>query len=444
MNPEVIYFPKEAAMKAAEQFETPFFLYEEARLRENCRKFKGAFQKYFPDFWPLYAVKANANPEVLKIIISEGFDFDCSSKAEVWLTEKLGKTGMFTGNYTPAAELKFAKDAGYLLNLDDISMVPFLKEIGVPEFLSFRINPGVGNATIESNVFAGPNAKYGVPFEKAAEAYKMAASMGVKRFGIHMMTGSNVPIQEKTYFANIVRKLLDIVADIKQKTGIEIELLNMGGGFGVPYRPEEESLDMEEVARSVREAFDEKCAAHMLKEPRLTAEPGRWIAADAGWLVAHVTVIKDSYKKFVGIDAASNDMPRPSIYGAYHHVSVVKKKNGLFEPNNKAKSLPGQTFVEGNLTEEGVGVIPGDKTETVSIVGTICENNDQLAKDRELPVCEVGDIVVIHNSGGHAYAMGHNYNGKLRHAEYLLRLDGSFQKIRRAETIEDLYATVEI
>lgn len=414
MNKQVIYYPKDAVVRAADQFETPFFLYEEARLRENCRNFKGAFQKHFPDFWPLYAVKANSNPEILKIVMSEGFDFDASSMSEAFLTQKLGKAGMYTGNYTPAAEMKFAKKAGYLLNLDDISMIPFLKEIGIPEMISLRINPGMGNATIESNVFAGPNAKYGIPFEKAAQAYQMLADLGVKRFGIHMMTGSNVPIQEKNYFANIVRKLLEIVADIKQKTGIEIELLNMGGGFGVPYRPEEESLDMEEVARSVRDSFDEQCLEYGLKEPRLVAEPGRWIVADAGFLVARVTVIKDSYKKFVGIDASSNDMPRPSIYGAYHHVSVVP------------------------------GAPKSAKTETVSIVGTICENNDQLAKDRELPVCEVGNIVVIHNCGGHAYAMGHNYNGKLRHAEYLLGQDGSLWMIRRAETLEDLYSTTNL
>ncbi|MEK7673123.1 MAG: diaminopimelate decarboxylase [Patescibacteria group bacterium] len=412
MNSEVVYLPKEAITEAVRQFETPFFLYEEKKLRENCRNFRDSFRKYFPSFQPLYAVKANANPAVLKIVMDEEFDFDASSSSETWLTQKLGKAGMFTGNYTTAAELKLAKDAGYMLNLDDITMIPFLKEIGVPEFMSLRINPGVGNATIESNVFAGPNAKYGVPFERAAEAYKALADLGVKRFGIHMMTGSNVPIKEKTYFANIVRKLLEVVADIKQKTGIEIELLNMGGGFGVPYRPEEDSLNMDEIAHSVREAFDEQCVKYGLKEPQLMAEPGRFITADAGFLVGKVTVIKDSYKKFVGIDASSNDMPRPSIYDAYHHASVIK-----------------------------LGVDDGKK-EVVSIVGTICENNDQLAKDRELPVCEIGDIVVIHNSGGHAYAMGHNYNGKVRHAEYLLGLDGQFKKIRRAETIEDLYSTI--
>lgn len=411
MNPEVTYYPKDAVLKAVEQFETPFFLYSEKRIRENCRRFAGAFKKHFPNFWPLFAVKTNANPDILKVIIEEGWEFDSSSETEVWLAEKLNVKGMFTGNFNPASELKYAKDAGFIVNLDDISQLDFLPEIGIPETLSFRINPGVGKATMENNVFAGPNAKYGVPFEKAAEAYEKAQKLGVKKFGIHMMTGSNVPIEEEDYFANIVKKLLDVVGDIKNKTGIEIEFLNMGGGFGVPYRPEEKSLDMEKIAASVRGAFDEKCAEHNLKEPRLIAEPGRWIVADAGWLIGKVIVIKDSYKKFVGIDASSNDMPRPSIYGAYHHVSVLK------------------------VGEE----IPGDETERVSVVGRICENSDQLAKDRLLPKCELGDLVVIHNSGGHAFVMGHNYNGRLRHAEYLLRMDDRVECIRKAETKEDLY-----
>lgn len=410
MNPNVIYYPKEGIAKAVQKFETPFFLYEEKRLRENCRNLKGTFTKFFPYFQALYAVKANSNPEVLKIIISEGFEFDASSDTEVILGQKLKVGGMFTGNYNPASELKVAKDAGFILNLDDITMLDSLNEIGVPETLSFRINPGMGKSSI-GLVFAGPNAKYGVPFEKAAEAYKKAQEMGVKHFGIHMMTGSNVPMEDKDYFANIVRKLFDIVADIKNKTGIEIEFMNIGGGFGVPYKPEEKSLDMEVVAKSIREVFDEKCKEHGLKEPRLMAEPGRFIAADAGWLVSKVIVIKDSYKKFVGIDASSNDMPRPSIYGAYHHATVMN--------DNKEK-------------------------EVVSIVGRICENNDQLAQDRLLPKCEIGDVVLIHNCGGHAYAMGHNYNGRCRHAEYLLQENGELRMIRRAETFEDLYRTTDL
>jgi diaminopimelate decarboxylase len=405
-NPNVIYYPKKAIIEAANKFGTPCFLYSEKRIIENCQNFSNAFTKYFPDFKALYAVKANNNPDIIEIIKNEGFEIDASSESEVWLAEKLGLKGMFTGNYNDAHELKKAKKAGFILNFDDIRMLDFLTEIGIPETLSFRINPGVGKSTMAGNVFAGPNAKYGVPFEKAPEAYKKAQELGVKRFGIHMMTGSNVPLDDQEYFANIIRKLLDIVAQIKNNYNIEIDYLNMGGGFGVPYHPEEPSLDIEALAASVRKAFDEKCTEHKIKEPQLFAEPGRYITADAGWLIGKVNLIKDSYKKFIGLDAGSTDMPRPSIYDVYHHVSII--------------------------TDE-------TEKENVSIVGRICENTDQFAKDRELPKAKVGDLVVIHNSGGHAFTMSHNYNGRPRSAELLLKTDGSITQIRSAETINDLF-----
>lgn len=455
INQQVVYFPKEAVLRAVEKFETPFFLYDEARLRENCRNFKKAFTKYFPDrrtvgkrcggfanlqtgFIPLYAVKANNNPELLKIIKEEGFGFDCSSESEAWITQKIGGWGMYTGNYTPVETLKYAKECGLILNLDDISMVPFLREIecGVSaptnaDCLSFRINPGIGGGERISVVTAGPDAKFGVPFEKAAEAYKAARELGVKKFGIHMMTGSNVP--DENYFAKTVERLFEIVADIKEKTGIEIDFMNIGGGFGVPYKPEDKSLDIELVAKLIRGVFDRQCKKFGLKEPVLMAEPGRYIVADTGWLVGRVQVIKDGYKKFIGIDASSNDMPRPSIYGAYHYVTVVKKDERTRAQGSGAGTSETGKSVTGDAFHGAL--------EKVSVVGTICENNDQFAKDRELPICEIGDIIVIHNCGGHAFAMGHNYNGKLRHAEYLLRKNGELRMIRRAETIEDLYKT---
>lgn len=407
MNESVTTFPKEAITLAAADVPTPFFLYDEARLRANCRAFRGAFQKYFPDFRPLYAVKANPNPDVLRIVQSEGFGFDASSRAEAWIVGKIGGTGMYTGNYTPADELAFAASRGFLLNLDDASMVPFLAEVGVPETLSFRVNPGMGSGDRESNVLAGPDAKFGVPSERAAAAYAAARDAGAKTFGIHMMTGSNN--LDVGFFSQSVEKLFEIIAEIRAETGIEISFVNIGGGFGVPYRPDEPSLDLDAVAAGIRATFDASCAKFGLREPALYAEPGRFIAADMGFLVGTVRVIKEGHKKFVGIDAAANDMPRPSIYGAYHHVSVIPMDG---EPRGE---------------------------ETVSVVGGICENNDQFAKDRLLPECRVGDLAVIHNSGGHAYAMGHNYNGRTRHAEYLLKTDGSIERVRDAEKIEDLF-----
>lgn len=405
MNKDVIYYPEEGIEKAVERFETPFFLYEELRIRENCSRFSEAFKAHFPNFRPLYAVKANSNPDVLKVVIGQGYELDASSRAEAWLGNKLGVGGMYTANYTTAETLKYAIDHGFILNLDDLSNIPMLAEIGVPEFVSLRINPGRGDAVEESCVLAGPDAKYGIPFEKAAKAYAAAAKLGVKRFGIHMMTGSNVPIEEQDYFAEIVGKLLEVMAEVKKETGIEIELMNIGGGFGVPYEPDKPGLDIAKVAAGIRLVMDKKCLELGLKEPQLMAEPGRYITADAGWLVSKVTVIKESYKKFIGVDAASNDMPRPSIYGAYHYITVLSD----------------------------------GPAEKVSVVGDICENNDQFAKDRILPKCAVGDTVLIHNCGAHAYSMGHNYNGKLRHAEYMLRPHGPIDKIRDAETVEDLF-----
>lgn len=412
MNPEVTYYPKKGVEKAVEKFPTPFFLYEESKLRENCQRFREAFRKFFPDFEPLFAVKANPNPEILKIIHDEGFGGDCASESEAWICEKLGMKGMYTGNYTTEKEFEFVLEKDLILNLDDVSMLPTVAKLGMPETLSFRVNPGVGKATLESNVFAGPDAKYGVPFEKAPEAYRRAKELGVKHFGIHMMTGSNVPMEERDYFEKIVEKLFEIIAAVRDEVGIEIEFINIGGGFGVPYKPEEESLDIEEVAKSVRGAFDRSCAKYGLREPKLMAEPGRWISANMGWLVTKVSVIKDSYKKFVGVDVSSNDMPRPAIYGAYHHISVVDAEER--------------------------------EMENVNVVGRLCENSDQFAKDRSLPACEVGDTIVIHNCGGHARSMGHNYNGRPRNAEYLLEMDGNLRQIRKAETIEDLFNGTDI
>lgn len=315
---------------------------------------------------------------------------------------------MFTGNYNPKEELQQAKDSGFILNLDDISMIPFLQDIGVPKILSFRINPGIGGAELDTNVLAGPDAKFGIPFEQAYKAYKGARKLGVKKFGIHMMTGSNV--LDVSYFIAVVEKLFEIIADIKEKSKVQIDFMNIGGGFGVPYNANEKNIDIEEVAKVVRRTFDIQCKKYDLQEPMLMIEPGRFITADAGWLIGKVLVIKQGYKKFVGIDAASNDMPRPWIYGAYHHISVIN-----------------------NASEQ----------EKVSVVGRLCENNDQFAKDRILPKCNIGDIVVVHNSGGHAYSMGGNYNGRVRHAEYLLTLNGSIKKIRRAETYQDLFDTIQ-
>lgn len=411
-NPNVVYLPTRAIQLAARRFPTPFFIYEETRIRANCARFRDTFRRYFPGFSPLFAVKSNTNPEILRLIFSEGFGADASSEAEAWITRRLGSTGMYTGNYTTPDEFRFVlKTGGFKLNLDDISMLPTLGKIGVPEFLSFRINPGISQGGMKSLFLAGPDAKYGVPVRDTVAAFRQAREMGVRRFGIHAMTGSNV--LDERYFEAVASKLLEIAGAVKKATGIDFEYLNVGGGFGVPYRPEQPSLDLEKVARGIRRAFDRQCRRYNLREPVLMAEPGRWIMADTGWLVGRVHVLKHSSKTFVGIDAGMNDLPRPAIYDAYHHISVV------------GKSLRG-------------------RLEKVNVVGRLCENNDQFARDRLLPVIAIGDLIAIHNAGAHAYAMGHNYNNRLRSAEIMIAPSGALKQIRRAETIRDLFRTTNI
>ena len=412
INPNVVYLPTRAIQRAARRFPTPFFIYEESRIRANCREFRDTFRRYFPTFVPLNAVKANTNPEILRIIFSEGFGADASSEAEAWITKRLGAAGMYTGNYTTEDEFRFVMRQGvFKLNLDDISMLPTIRKLGVPEFLSFRINPGISQGGMKSLYFAGPDAKFGVHVRDAVAAYRQAKTMGVRRFGIHVMTGSNV-LGER-YFEEVASKLLEIAGMVKAAIGIDFECLNVGGGFGVPYRPEEKRLNLDKVARGIRRAFDLQCKRYNLREPVLMAEPGRWLMADAGWLVGRVHVIKHSYKTFVGIDAGMNDLPRPAIYDAYHHITVVGKPT-------RGRKAP------------------------VNVVGRLCENNDQFAKDRRLPVVAVGDLIAIHNAGAHAYAMGHNYNNRLRSAEVLITRSGTLKKIRRAETIRDLFRTTDL
>ncbi len=411
ITPDVVYLPASAIKTAARRFPTPFFLYEERRIRNNCRRFRDTFRRYFPSFAPLFAVKANTNPALLRIIFEEGFGADASSEAEAWIAKKLGAHGMYTGNYTTAEEFRFVMRNGkLLLNLDDASMLPMIRKLGPPQFLSFRVNPGISRGAMKSLILAGPDAKYGVPAQAIVDAYRQALRLGVKRFGMHAMTGSNV--LDERYFAQVAHRLLEIAGHIKAELGIDFECLNIGGGFGVPYRPEQKKLDLAKVAGEIRKVFDRQCKCYGLREPRLMAEPGRWIMADTAWLIGRIHVIKHSAKTFAGIDAGMNDLPRPAIYGAYHHVTVVGKTSKSRQP--------------------------------VNIVGRLCENNDQFAKDRLLPPVVVGDLIAIHNAGAHAYAMGHNYNNRPRSAEYLLTLAGKFKPIRRAETIADLFRTTSL
>ncbi len=414
-NPEVLRYPEEAIKKSVEEFGTPFFLFEEGRIRERCREMQETFRKYFSDFRPIYAAKANFNPYILKIIQEEGFGLDCSSSAEVWMCNKLKAHGMHTGNNLSHEEITEILDTpNLLLNLDDLSMWEKVEELGrIPEFISFRINTGFAKEQggVSGNLLSGENAKYGVPHEKAVEAYRRARDAGVARFGIHAMTGSNV--RDENYFSQVSEKLWEVMGKLHAELGITFEIMNPGGGYGVPYRPEEASLNLDKIASQMAEVFERKSKEYGIPMPALMVEPGRWITCDSGFLVGRVRAINEKYKTFVGIDVSTNAMPRPWAYGAYHHISVVGKE-----------------------TEDV-------QRKVVRVVGSICENSDQWTQeDRLLPEMELGDIVVIHDCGAHGCTMGHNYNGRMRPKEVLLTPDGSFRLIREEETIPDLLSRV--
>ena len=410
-------FTREQLERIIQSHPTPFHIYDEKAIRENARSLKAAFS-WAEGFREHFAVKACPNPHVLAIMKDEGFGTDCSSMAELVMSEKVGITGeqiMFTSNDTPSAEYVKARQLGAIINLDDISHIDFLqKSAGLPDLLSFRYNPG---ALREGNAIIGKpeQAKYGFTRDQLFEGYRMARDRGVQRFGLHAMVVSNELNLE--YHLETARMLFDLVAEITRDVGIRIEFVNLGGGFGIPYKPEQTAIDWQALGAGVRDVYNAKVKARGLHPLRLCMESGRAMMGPYGWLVTRVLHLKHTYKDFVGLDACMANLMRPALYGAYHHITVVGT-----DPRRK----------DGARAEK-----PYDVT------GSLCENNDKFAIDRTLPVVEEGDIVVIHDTGAHGYAMGFNYNGKLRSAELLLEPDGSVRQIRRAETLDDYFATVE-
>jgi diaminopimelate decarboxylase len=419
MATKQVPFSRDFIEEVAREHPTPFHIYDEQAIRENARAMNSAFS-WVPDtdgtpggFRNFFAVKALPNPHVMRVLWEEGMGFDCSSMTELVLTEKLGVRGesiMFTSNDTPAEEFVKAKELGGVINLDDISHIPYLDEhAGMPELISMRYNPG---PLKEGNVIIGrpEEAKYGFTREQIIEGYRQARDLGAKRFALHTMVASNELNDD--YFIETAQMLFDLVVEINEILGIRIEFVNMGGGIGIPYRPEDEPVDYEYVSRGVKKAYENTIEANDLHPLRIVMENGRCITGPYGWLVSRVRHIKDTYKKYVGLEATMADLMRPGMYGAYHHITVLGKEDR-------------------------------PATETYDVTGSLCENNDKFAIDRKLPPVEVGDIVAIHETGAHGYSMGFNYNGKPRHAELLLKPDGSVQQIRRAETVDDLFRTIE-
>jgi len=405
-------FSKEQIETLIANHPTPFHVYDVKAIRENARKFIQAFSWVPGGFQNFFAVKALPNPHVLSLLKKEGMGADCSSLPELLLAYKSGITGediMFSSNDTPADEYVKARELMGVINLDDISHIPFLEEhAGIPEIISFRYNPG---PLKEGNAIIGEpeEAKYGFTREDLFKGYRIMKEKGVKRFGLHTMVASNE--LNPDYFIETAELLFDLIVDISKDTGIRFEFVNLGGGFGIPYKPDQKPLDFTYISAGVREAYENRIKKNGLDPVRVVTESGRMVTGPYGYLVTKVLHIKKTYKTFVGMDASMANLMRPAMYGAYHHITVLGKEDAPL-------------------------------TVTADVTGSLCENNDKFAINRKLPPVERGDIVVIHDTGAHGHAMGFNYNGKLRSAEFLLEENGAFRQIRRAETVEDYFATL--
>ncbi|MGI5868505.1 MAG: diaminopimelate decarboxylase [Kiritimatiellia bacterium] len=413
MNAKNFPFPPAVLDEIEKTTPTPYHVYDEAGIVANTRRLKKAFA-WNPDFRNFFAVKATPNPSILKVLVNEGSGLDCSSMAELVLAERNGVRGediMFTSNNTPDAEFKKAFELGAIINFDDITHIDAVERAcgALPSLVCCRFNPGKAKA---GNTIIGKpeEAKYGFTREQIIEGYRLLKEKGATRFGIHTMVASNE--LNPDYFVETARLLFDLVAEVREKVGIDFEFINLGGGIGIPYRPEQDPVDLDRVGAGVRRECERILVAAGMPMPRIVMECGRMITGPAGWLVTRVLHIKKTYKTYAGVDACMANLMRPALYGAYHHITVMGKEEA-----------PCDTMYD--------------------VTGSLCENNDKFAIDRMLPRLERGDRVVIHDAGAHGHAMGFNYNGKLRSAEWLIRTDGAPQLIRRAETLDDLFATLD-
>ncbi len=396
-------FSREEIERIIEKYPTPFHIYDEKAIRENARRFKKAFE-WNEGFKEYYAIKAAPNPYLMNILREEGFGIDCSSEVELELARRVGMSGveiMLTSNDTPASEFRAAKELGAIINLDDISHIEYLeKNVGLPETICMRYNPG---DLKQGNLIIGhpEEAKYGFTHDQIIEGYRILKRKGVKQFGVHTMVASNE--LDPGYFIETAEVLFTLIAEVYEKAGVKISFANLGGGVGIPYKPGEKAVDMELVSAGIRRKYDEIISGNDLTPLKIFFELGRAITGPYGYLVAKVLHIKNTYKRFAGLDASMANLMRPGMYGAYHHITVAGKENAT--PDRK-----------------------------YDVTGSLCENNDKFAIDRMLPELVPGDIVVIHDAGAHGHAMGFNYNGKLKSAELLMRENGEVVQIRRPET----------
>jgi diaminopimelate decarboxylase len=407
------FVTKEQVDEMIKKYPTPFHLYDEKGIRENARKLYKAFS-WNKGFKEYFAIKATPNPTILRILKEEGCGTDCSSMTELMMSEKLGFKGdeiMFSSNDTPAEEFVYAKELGATINLDDITHIDFLeKNAGIPEKICCRFNPG-GTFSISTTIMDNPgDAKYGMTKDQIIEAYRILKGKGVKRFGMHAFLASNTVTNE--YYPTLAKILFETAVEIKEKTGVELDFINLSGGIGIPYTPDKEPNDIMVIGEGVRKVYEEILVPAGLGNVALFTELGRFMLAPYGHLVTTAIHEKHTHKEYIGVDACAVNLMRPAMYGAYHHITVLGKEN---EPCD----------------------------HKYDITGSLCENNDKFAIDRMLPKIDMGDVLVIHDTGAHGFAMGYNYNGKLKSAEILLCEDGSTKMIRRAETPEDYFATLE-
>lgn len=401
--------------KLVESHPTPFYIYDEKAIRENMRYFKKAFS-IFPEFREYYAVKACPNPYILKILAEEGCGADCSSLPELMLSKMVGLKGdyvMFTSNETPASEYQYAYAEGDIINLDDVTHIDFLKKsLGkLPETICFRYNPGQAKHGCNSIIGKPEEAKYGCTREQLLEAYKICRAGGVKHFGLHTMVASNE--LNPDFFVDTAKLVFELALEIKEKCGVNIEFVDLGGGVGIPYREEQKKVDLDYVAREIHKLYETLIVPAGLDPMRICFECGRPITGPYGWLVTKAIHEKHIYREYIGTDSCMADLMRPGMYGAYHELTVSGKENA-------------------------------PKDHVYDVVGSLCENCDKFAVQRPLPKIDRGDILIIHDAGAHGRAMGFNYNGKLRAGELLLRENGEVIQIRRRETIDDLFATLDL
>lgn len=404
----------EQLRQIAAQYPTPFHLYDEAGIRENARRLHKAFA-WHPGFKEYFAVKATPNPRILEILKEEGCGVDCSSYTELLLADAVGFSGddiMFSANMTPFEDFALAHKMGAILNLDDITDIEYFDHLpSVPELVSCRYNPG-GDFAFSNTIMDNPReAKYGFTREQLNKGFKRLMQLGVKRFGLHAFLASNTT--NKEYYPLLARMLFQLAVDLQEETGAQISLINLSGGIGIPYRPDGEPVDIFAVGEGVRQAFEEIMVPAGLGDAAIVTELGRYMLGPYGCLVATALRKKEIYKNYIGLDACAANLMRPAMYGAYHHITVVGKEDAPLD-------------------------------HVYDVVGGLCENNDKFAIDRPLPEIEIGDLLVIHDTGAHGFSMGYNYNGKLRSAELLLRTDGTLELIRRAETPEDYFATLNL